>query len=155
MPHPCPSCQRPNGPHRETCLYCGHKLAVKLDLAEEQGVDEAAIEEAVFAALSGAAAPNPRKSPSVPEAPKAPTPPVQSQKPDPTDLVVSPALEPPPPKREDYAAQLLSEVSVSLAIESSGLPLGRRPFVLVLDGCGDPDTSSDSSLLMSPCILSI
>ncbi|MEC7242334.1 MAG: hypothetical protein VXW32_13955 [Myxococcota bacterium] len=148
MPQPCPKCQRPNGSHRETCLYCGHRLQ-RAD-AEDSGSkpDEEAIERAVFAALSGGASPSapdasrlpPASRP--PEVPEQPAPPPQSDAPDALELIEAPpakALEPPEKPRENFAEQMLSGVSASIAVEAAGLPLGRRPFVLVVEGRGDLD----------------
>ena len=39
--------------------------------------------------------------------------------------------------RENFAEQMLQGVRASVAVESAGLPMGRRPYVLVVDGRGD------------------
>ena len=146
MPQPCPKCQRPNGSHRETCLYCGHRLEPVEAEGSSSKLDEEAIERAVFAALGGGASPriSATPPPSPPSLPREAASPVLSQPPpDERELLESieapraEALEPAQQPRQNFAEQMLSGVSASIAVEAAGLPVGRRPFVLVVDGRGD------------------
>ena len=137
MPLACSKCQRPNGPHRETCLYCGQKLAVDPSKGDA-GIDEAAIEQALQAALGGASPLDFSGDPGLVEDSQTEALPAEKSQ-DPTDLPLAPMFEPPPRNPEAYAEQMLSEVSADLAIESASLPLGRRPYVLIIDGCGNAE----------------
>ena len=153
MPQLCPKCERPNGSHRETCLYCGHKLQQEGGGDSDTKVDEEAIERAVFAALGGNSGRSEtaklRPSKPVKRSPRAPDPPEISvpSKPDPVDAPQAEALEPMPAARENYAEQMLSGVSAALAVEAAGLPMGRRPYVLVVDGRGDLDLAHPLSAI--------
>ena len=137
MPTPCPKCARPNGSHRSHCLYCGEALE-HVESKEPPAVDEAAIEEAVFAALSGGlgvqdlehALPDLRGLPKNVER---------------EEDALGSALESPIDDLDvsPMAGQLLAEVQLDAALEAERLPIGRRPFVLVLDGCANPELASD------------
>ena len=127
MPTPCPQCSRPNGPHRDRCLYCGAEIRTH-GVEVDGEADEAAIGEAVFSALSG---PGETKRPrglsedsfDAPEAEGL----RHEEEPQPVSL----------------AGQLLDSVQAQVAVEAASLPLGRRPWVLVVSGEGREELGAE------------
>ena len=101
-------------------------------------MDEAAIERAVFAALGGPGA-GPSSASKAPKEKRRAS--ISAPDPgalDPTELPRAEKLEAKAPvTRENFAEQMLQGVRASVAVESAGLPMGRRPYVLVVDGRGD------------------
>ena len=140
MPTPCPKCARPNGSHRNQCLYCGEALEHAAS-AEPRVVDETAIEEAVFAALSGAMAVGDLEN-VLPDASDDSWTGNSENPPTERDCALSPGVPVADPIQDlpvsPIAGQLLAEVQLESTMEAERLPIGRRPFVLVLDGCADP-----------------